>query len=68
MTHHWNMAKKKSLKKFEFRLSWERTETVQIEAASAEEARDLIMSGEADYELINVNDDDVDCDEGVEVK
>lgn len=62
------MAKKKSLKKFEFRLSWERTETVQIEAASAEEARDLIMSGEADYELINVNDDDVDCDEGVEVK
>ena len=63
------MTKKTKLKKFQFHVTFERVETVQVEAKDIQEARELVMEGEYDdMNVVDINHDFVEMDTGFEVR
>jgi DNA-dependent RNA polymerase auxiliary subunit epsilon len=57
------------LKTFSFNLTYERRETIEVEASTLAEARELVEAGEFEKEnIVDVEDDFVELSEGEEVK
>ena len=55
--------------KYSFDLTFERRQTIEVEASTLEEARELVNQGEFEPEnIIDTEDDYVELSEGAEVK